>query len=207
MHFIAFEGLDGAGKSTLIQGLKRELSAQGQDCVLTREPGGSALGEDIRELLLRVQDDAPVPRAEALLYQAVRAQHVEKLIRPSLAARKWVLCDRFAASSVAFQSGGREISEDQITWLTQFSTRGLEPDLYVLLDLPVEESLKRLSGRAQDPDRFERENRDFHERVRASYLRQAKAGGEHWLVLSALETPAQLETRLISELKKKKWLN
>ncbi len=207
MHFLAFEGLDGAGKSTLIHGLQRELEAQGQANVMTREPGGSALGDEVRELLLRVQDDAPVPRAEALLYQAVRAQHVERLIKPALAARKWVLCDRFAASSVAFQSGGREINEDEIHWLNGFSTRGLQPDLYVLLDLPVDESLKRLSGRAQDPDRFERENREFHERVRTAYLRQAQAGGERWLVLSALETPVRLQELLLSELKKRKWLN
>lgn len=207
MHFIAFEGLDGAGKSTLIQGLRNELEAQGQASVLTREPGGSALGDEIRELLLRVQGEAPVPRAEALLYQAVRSQHVERLIKPSLAAGKWVITDRFAASSIAFQSGGREINEDEIHWLNAFSTRGLEPDLYVLLDLPVDESLKRLGGRAQDPDRFERENREFHERVRSAYLRLAKAGGARWLVLSALESPARLQEALLAELRKRKWLN
>lgn len=207
MHFIAFEGLDGAGKSTLILGLKRELETRSQGSVMTREPGGSALGDQVRELLLKVEGDAPVPRCEALLYQAIRAQHVETLIRPTLAAGKWVLSDRYAASSIAFQGGGREINEDEIHWLNKFSTRGLEPDLYVLLDLPVDESLKRLGSRAQDPDRFERENREFHERVRSAYLSMAKRGGDKWFVLSALETPEKLQSHLLNELKKRKWLN
>ncbi len=207
MHFIAFEGLDGAGKSTLIQGLKRELEARSQACVLTREPGGSALGDEVRQLLLKVDGESPVPRAEALLYQAIRAQHVEKLIRPSLAAKKWVLSDRFAASSIAFQGGGREINEDELHWLNKFSTKNLEPDLYVLLDLPVEESLKRLGTRDQFPDRFERENRAFHERVRTAYLTMAKGGGAKWMVLSALDSPEKMQHNLLTELKKRKWLN
>lgn len=207
MHFLAFEGLDGAGKSTLIQGLKRELETRGQSAVMTREPGGSALGDEIREILLKVHGDTPVPRCEALLYQAVRAQHVDKLIRPSLAAKKWVLSDRFAASSIAFQSGGREIREEEIHWLNKFSTANLEPDLYVLLDLPVEESLRRLNTRGQPADRFEQENRAFHERVRESYLRLAKANPKGWCVLSALEKPEKLLQDLMKALKEKKWLN
>ncbi len=207
MYFLAFEGLDGAGKSTLIQGLKRELEARGQASVMTREPGGSALGDAIRDLLLTVEGEAPVPRAEALLYQAIRAQHVDKLIRPSLAAKKWVLSDRYAASSIAFQSGGREINQQQIHWLNNFSTANLEPDLYVLLDLPVDESLRRLNTRGQDTDRFERENRAFHERVRAAYTEQARANPALWCVLPATVAPDQLLTGLMQELKKRKWLN
>lgn len=207
MHFLAFEGLDGAGKSTLIQGLGRELEARGQASVITREPGGSALGEAVRKLLLTVDGEAPVPRAEALLYQAVRAQHVDKLIRPTLMAKKWVLCDRYAASSLAFQSGGREISEQQIQWLNNFSTGNLQPDLYILLDLPVDESLKRLNSRGQDTDRFEREHRGFHERVRSAYIQQAHAKPEQWCVLSATEAPATLLNNLMRELKNRTWLN
>lgn len=206
MHFLAFEGLDGAGKSTLIQGLKKELEAQGLSAVMTREPGGSALGDAIRELLLTVEGDAPVPRAEALLYQAIRAQHVEKLIRPSLAAKKWVLSDRFSASSIAFQGGGRDIKEEDIHWLNQFSTNGVKPALNVLLDLPVEESLKRLSNRGQDTDRFERENRAFHERVRSAYLKLAEKSAAEWLVLSSLEKPEVLLKSLLENLRKRKWI-
>jgi dTMP kinase len=207
MYFLAFEGLDGAGKSTLIQGLKRALEAQGLSSVITREPGGSALGEAIRELLLTVEGEAPVPRAEALLYQAIRAQHVEKLIRPKLEAKTWVLSDRYAASSIAFQGGGRAIREDDIHWLNRFSTDGLEPHLYVLLDLPVDESLRRLNTRGQDADRFERENRAFHERVRTAYLQLAKSDSQRWLVLNAMENPDSLLKTLLQELKAKKWLN
>jgi len=205
MHFLAFEGLDGAGKSTLIQGLKRELEGRGRTCVVTREPGGSALGDSVRDLLLRVEGEAPVPRAEALLYQAIRAQHVEKLIKPSLEAKKWVLSDRYAASSIAFQGGGREIKEDDIHWLNRFSTSNLEPDLYVLLDLPVDESLRRLNTRGQDTDRFERENRAFHERVREGYLRLSKTTN-NWLVLQAQDKPEKLLQDLMQELNRRKWL-
>lgn len=206
MRFIAFEGLDGAGKSTLIQGLAGELKRLGQECVVTREPGGSRLGSELRELLLRVDGEAPVARAEALLYQADRAQHVETVIRPALAKKQWVLSDRFAASSIAFQVGGRNITRAEIDWLNAFSTAGLKPDLYVLLDLSVEESLKRLAGRPAEADRFEREQKSFHERVRASYLEQSKAGGDGWLTLDASRKPADLMNDLFSELRRRRWL-
>lgn len=207
MQFLAFEGLDGAGKSTLIQGLRRELEARGQAAVVTREPGGTVLGDTLREILLAVDGDVPVPRAEALLYQAIRAQHVERLIKPSLAAGKWVLSDRYQASSIAFQSGGRDILENEIVWLNRFSTGGLKPSLNVLLDLPVEESLRRLNTRGQDTDRFERENREFHERVRATYLRLAANEPGEWISLSSLSAPGDILQSLLNELKKRKWIS
>lgn len=206
MHFLAFEGLDGAGKSTLIQGLKSELQRLNQAAVVSREPGGTSLGQEIRQMLLRVQGEAPIPRAEALLYQADRAQHVETLIRPALAAGKWVLSDRFTASSIAFQGGGRDLSVAQVQWLNEFSTAGLKPDLFVLLDLTVEESMRRLSGRATEADRFEREQKDFHERVRQGYLNQAKTEPSRWLVLNAAASPSELLQTLISDLKRRQWL-
>jgi dTMP kinase len=205
-RFLAFEGLDGSGKSTLIKGLEDAMKSQGLAYVVSREPGGTALGAEIREMLLRVKGDAPVPRSEALLYQADRAQHVEKLIKPSLAAGKWVFSDRFAASSIAFQAGGREISAQEIEWLNDFSTGGLEPDLYVLLDLSVEESLKRLQGRGGDADRFEREAKEFHQKVRDGYLALAKTQPGRWLVLSAAEKPEALLSKLLARLKENKWL-
>lgn len=207
MHFLAFEGLDGAGKSTLMEGLRTQLKARGIPFVFTREPGGTPLGEEIRTLLLKVEGEAPCARAEALLYQAGRAQHVDTLIRPALAAKKWVISDRFAASSVAFQAGGREIGIDSIRWLNTFSTAALEPDLYVLLDLTVEESLRRLQGRDRESDRFERENREFHERVRQSYLKMALEKRDRWLVLSAAETPERLLQQLIQSLQERQWLD
>jgi dTMP kinase len=207
MYFLAFEGLDGAGKSTLMQGLRRELEGRGLGFVLSREPGGTPLGQEIRTLLLRVGGTPPVPRAEALLYQADRAQHVETLIRPALLRGEWVLSDRFAASSVAFQAGGRSLRDEEIAWLNRFSTGGLEPHLYVLLDLTVEESLRRLAGRPQETDRFEREAKDFHERVRQAYLKMAAAAPERWLVLSAAAPAEALLAELLTALKKRKWLD
>lgn len=207
MRFLAFEGLDGGGKSTLIQGVKAYLESQNKPFVITREPGGTPLGEELRQYLLRTSGEAPVPKAEALLYQAIRAQHVERLIRPSLQEKKWVLSDRYAASSLAFQGGGRDLKFEDIAWLNQFSTGGLKPDLYVLVDLPVEESLRRLGHRGQETDRFEREAKDFHERVRATFLRLAKEDPENWFVLSGLDSPTQLVENLLTELRRRKWLD
>lgn len=206
MHFLAFEGLDGAGKSTLIQGLKAELDKQALPHILTREPGGTGLGNDIRQILLRTRGEVPVPKAEALLYQADRAQHVETVIRPALAAKKWVLSDRFSASSIAFQTGGRALRTEDIEWLNEFSTGHLQPDLYVLLDLSVEESLRRLNGRPQETDRFEREQKDFHQRVREAYLALARAEPKRWLSLPADQGPAVLLSTLLKELRGRKWL-
>src|SRR3712207_3423903 len=124
MRFLAFEGLDGSGKSTLMQGLREEFRQRRIAFVDTREPGETPLGEKIRQLLLTVEGQAPVPRAEALLYQADRAHNVETLIKPALAKGAWVFSDRFAASSIAFQSGGRAIEPAQIDWLNSFSTGG-----------------------------------------------------------------------------------
>ena len=206
MAFLAFEGLDGSGKSTLIDGLKLEIERRGLPYVLTREPGGTVLGEDIRQLLLRVSQNAPVPRAEALLYQAGRAQHVERVIRPALDKKEWVLCDRYAASSVAFQGGGREISRAEIDWLNRFATLDLQPDLYVLLDLSVEESTRRLRGRGQAADRLELEAATFHEKVRREYLALAQENPAGWLVLSAAEPAPAILENLLSFLRAQKWL-
>lgn len=198
MAFIVFEGLDGAGKSTLIELLKQHLKNSNTPLVLTREPGGTELGDEIRQLLLRKEGDAPVSRAELFLYQAGRAQHVEKIIKPSLAKNIWVLCDRYYASTVAFQSGGRELNRKVIDQLNEIAVDGVEPDLWVLLDLTTEEAAKRMQGR--ELDRFESENREFHERVRKSYLSLAKASPQNWLVLDASVSPEKLFKTLISRL-------
>lgn len=204
MAFVAFEGLDGAGKSTLINAFADQLKARQMAFVRTREPGGSPLGEEIRNLLLRTDGDAPVPRAELLLYEAGRAQHVEKIIRPALAGGKWVLCDRYYSSTVAFQNGGRQLALDPIEWLNRYAVDGCEPDLWVLLDLDVPTAMSRMVGR--DLDRFEREQQEFHERVRLSYLQQAKRNPTQWLVLSALDSPEQLLQKLMSRGKELGWL-
>ncbi len=207
MRFLAFEGLDGSGKSTLIQGVQAELTQRQIDFVATFEPGGSALGAEIRQMLLRTQGEAPVPRAEVLLYQAARAQHVETLIRPAIEAGRWVLSDRFDASSMAFQVAGRSLKASQIEWLNEFAKAGVSPDLYVLLDIPVEESSRRLNQRGELKDRFEREAQDFHQRVRDGYLALASANPAQWLVLSSLNSPSQVLRELLQALQDRQWLN
>jgi dTMP kinase len=204
MKFIVFEGLDGAGKSTLIEALKREVQTKGQIAVLTREPGGSALGDEIRELLLRTRGEAPVPRAELLLYQAARAQHVETKIRPALKRGEWVLCDRYTASSVAFQAGGRKLPRADIDWLNNYATDSCVPDLWVLLDLSTEEASRRMQGR--ELDRFEKEAQDFHERVRQAYLGLAEEQKSNWLVLDASEDRDSLRQKLLHALRERGWL-
>lgn len=210
MKFIAFEGLDGSGKSSLIQGLADILKSQSIPFITTREPGGTPLAEELRELIIRTTHEAPVPRCELLLYQAGRAQHVDKLIRPALKEGKWVITDRFAASSVAFQAGGRNIPQKDVDWLNHYATAGLEPDLYVLLDLPVEESEKRRNSRTQATgqplDRFEQEAADFHERVRKKYLEIANAHSKNWLILSSTKPVEHLKTEFFQHLKDLKWL-
>lgn len=204
MAFIVFEGLDGAGKSTLIKGLETELAAQRIKFVTTREPGGTRLGEEIRQILLRCQGEIPLPRTELLLYEAGRAQHVDFVIRPALEAKTWVLCDRYVASSIAFQSGGRGLKKTDVEWLNRFATEDVQADLTVLLDLTVEESQRRREHR--DADRFEREATEFHERVRQSYLQLAKTTPSKWMVLDASVAADVAVKNLISELRKRQWL-
>lgn len=206
MKFIVFEGLDGSGKTTLIKKLAEELSHKNISYVQTREPGGSKLGDELRHMILRTTGEAPVPRAELLMYEAARAQHVDILIRPSLAQNKWVLCDRFSASSLAFQAGGRKISESAVEWLNAFATDNLTPDLTVLLDLTVEESEKRRASRNEASDRMEQENKEFHERIRQNFLKQARENSSKWLVLDASLSPEQLHTTLLNHLRGFKWL-
>lgn len=216
--FLVFEGLDGSGKSTLIQGLSIELTRQKQPFTLTREPGGTPLAEDIRKLLLRTDMEAPVPSTELLLYAASRAQHVAKVIRPALERGEWVLCDRFSASSVAFQCFARRLSRADVDWLNRFAQQGVEPDLTILLDLSVDESQRRRVGRTrqgsgpahdqrdQMDDRMEREAHEFHEAVRQGYLAQAAEAPERWFVLDAILSPAELLARVVKILEERRWL-
>ncbi len=208
--FLVFEGLDGSGKSTLIERLAAELKARGRDLILTREPGGTPLAEDIRGILLRTDVEAPCDRAELLLYEASRAQHVDRVIKPALARGQWVLCDRFAASTVAFQSFARRLARAEVDWLNAYAIAGADPDLYVLLDLPVEESFRRRAhrnlGQGVDDDRFEREAREFHEAVRLGYLTQAREAPRNWLVLDAAQSPEALFEDLLKNLEGRGWL-
>jgi dTMP kinase len=206
MPFLVFEGLDGSGKSTLIKALAQELQIRGKEVVVTREPGGTPLGEEIRRLLLEAGPRAPTARAELLLYEAGRAQHVDQLIRPALEQKKWVLCDRFTASTLAFQCGGRNLPEEKVRPLNDFATQGVEPELTVYLDVTVGTSVSRRAHR-EVVDRFEMEQEEFHQRVRDHYLSQVKAAPEKWLVLSAEKAdPQAILKTLVQSLESHKWL-
>lgn len=207
--FLVFEGLDGSGKSTLIRGLNEELQRSGRRAVLTREPGGTPLAEDIRKLLLRTDHEVPVAATELLLYAASRAQHVAGVIQPALARGEWILCDRFSASSVSFQAFARGLDRGNVDWLNTFAQQGTEPDLNILVDVTVEESERRQASRqsgGQKADRMESEKRSFHENVRRGYLTQAKERPERWLVLDGTLAPAALKDALIAKLKERGWL-
>ncbi len=210
MIFLAFEGLDGSGKSSLMKQLADHLSEKKISFIQTREPGGTPVGDELRAIILKKSADAPTPRTELLLYEASRAQHVDCVIRPALAEKKWVICDRFSASSLAFQAGGRKISEAQVEWLNDFATDSLTPHLNILLDLTVEESKRRRENRLQQSgigeDRIESEEVAFHERVRAGFLKQSQKAPDKWLVLDASQTPEKLFEILMTEIKARKWL-
>lgn len=203
--FLAFEGLDGSGKSTLIEALASELKKRGRRFKLTREPGGTRLAEEIRQLLLRTDHEAPVARTELLLYAASRAQHVANVIRPALNAGEWVLCDRFIASSVAFQSFARGLARAEVDWLNSFAIDGTKPNLTILLDLSVDESRRRRAGR-ESADRMEQEARAFHESVRQGYLTQATENPSEWLVIDASQAPEKITALVVRELEKRGWL-
>lgn len=206
MPFIVFDGLDGSGKSSLIHAFEEVLQKNQIAFLRTREPGGTPIGDQIRELILQHSAQPPTPRTEALLYQASRAQHVDHVIRPALFEKKWVLCDRYTASSLAFQGAARGLALQDIEFLNQFSTDKLEADLTVLLDLSVDVAQKRREARMQKTgevqDRMESEERDFHEKVRQSFLSQSKQNPGKWLVLNADLPTAALLQELLANLKK-----
>ena len=211
MAFLVFEGLDGSGKTTLIDGLSSKLSSQNINYLVTREPGGSPLGDKLRTLLIQKNNksEIPNPKTELLLYEAIRAQHVEQTIKPFL-KKGWVLCDRFTVSSIAFQVGGRHLSLSDVKWLNDFAIGDLRCDLAIFLDLPVNEVQKRCHNRRRQngigPDRFELEDKQFYKNVREAYLDEIHREPKRWLVLDATQSSSQLKAVLIKRLVKEKWL-
>jgi dTMP kinase len=187
--FIVFEGPEGAGKSTQIRLLGHLLERLGHEVVLTREPGGTPVGDAIRGVLLGSGDYAMLPETEAFLLSAGRAQHVHDVIRPGLDRGAIVLCDRFADSSLAYQGGGRGLPLGELRCLERIAVRGTEPDLRVLLDLPVEEGLARRHRETDTINRIDRADVTFHQRVRDAYLQLAAAQPESWVVIDAARAP------------------
>ncbi|MCR4408570.1 MAG: dTMP kinase [Anaerolineae bacterium] len=189
--FITFEGPDGSGKTTQIRLLYQYLQGLGYPVYLTREPGGTSIGDQIRAVLHDVHNTEMYPEAEILLYSASRAQLVRQVIRPRLAAGEIVLCDRYAESTLAYQGYGRQLDLLTLRAITAFATDGLRPDLIVYLDLPVEEGLRRRLAAYQTSgeewNRLDQEEVAFHRRVRAGYLEMAAAEPARWLVLDAAQ--------------------
>lgn len=194
-RFITLEGSEGAGKSTNLSYIHQQLQQSGIEVVLTREPGGTPLGEQIRELLLDHRQQAMGSDTELLLMFAARAQHLHELILPALEQGKWVLCDRFTDATYAYQGAGRGISKERIGVLEQWVQGELRPDLTFFLDIPVDQGLAR-AGERSTPDRFEREQIDFFERVRQGYLEQAKRDPQRYRVVDASLALEQVQSQI-----------
>ncbi len=205
--FITFEGIEGCGKTTQIKLLASALKGDGRDIVLTREPGGTTIGERIRSVLLDSAHRQMAPIAELLLYAAARNQHVEEVIIPSLEAGKTVLCDRYADATTAYQGAARNIDPEVLKAVHEVATEGLWPKLTLLLDLPASEGLGRAlernrgSAEASREDRFEREALDFHERVRTGYLAIAKREPKRFAVIDASGEVEDVHERILSAVK------
>lgn len=191
--FISFEGGEGAGKSTQVRRLAERLKALGHELVLTREPGGSPGAEAIRDIVLNGPPERWSAVTETLLMYASRRDHIERVIRPALAAGKVVICDRFADSTRAYQGAGGQVDPHLIDALETTVLEGLKPDLTLILDLPVEEGLARAMSRGGGEDRFEAKGAAFHERLRQAFLEIARNDPGRCVVLSADRTPEAVE--------------
>ncbi len=191
--FITLEGIDGAGKSTHLIWLAERIRARGVEVITTREPGGTPLGEKLREILLREKMHGDT---EALLMFAARAEHVHQIIGPALERGAWVISDRFTDATFAYQCGGRGVDEKRIAVLEAWVQQGLQPDLTLLFDAPLDVARERLERSKVDPDRFEREREAFFERVRAVYLERAAKEPQRIKVISSRETLVNIKKQL-----------
>jgi len=192
------EGVEGVGKTTNLEFVQQCLHARQIPFVVTREPGGTPLGEKIRALLLD-RENSISKESELLLMFAARAQHIETLIRPALAAGTWVLSDRFTDASYAYQGAGRGVGSEAVAMLEQWVQQGLQPDLTLLLDLPVDIGLQR-AGKRGELDRFEQEDRSFFELIRAAYLQRAAAFPQRFRIIDASASIAQVQSRIAAVL-------
>lgn len=183
--FVSFEGIDGCGKSTLLAQLSTWLEGLGARHIKTREPGGTRLGEALRDILLDSSFSAMHSWTEILLYAAGRAQHVKEVVRPALDQGLWVLSDRYVDATLAYQGYGRGLDLDRLRKIHEWSSEGLWPDVTVLLDCDVATAFERRQHREDEPDRLERQSEAFHERVRAGYLALARGAPHRFIVLDA----------------------
>lgn len=200
--FISIEGIEGAGKSTQIQFIKTYLERFNQTVVVTREPGGTPLAEEIRELLLKPREERMSDDTELLLMFAARAQHINQVILPALSEGKWVVCDRFVDATFAYQGAGRGIHEERIAALSEWTLAGLKTDLTLLFDLPVEVGQQRVNQRLLQKDRFEQEKTDFFEKIRHCYLERAAAEPERIQIIDAKKSITAIEQQVSNILDK-----
>jgi dTMP kinase len=192
--FIAFEGGEGTGKSTQSKLLQKWLEQEGETVILSREPGGTDLGKDLRKILLGHETGAISPRAEALLYAADRAHHVFSVIRPGLDAGDVVITDRYFDSSAAYQGAGRVLNPSEVARISRWATESLYPTLTILIDVPAEIGLSRLQSR----DRLEAEPTEFHERVRQEFLQIAMMDPERYFVVDGTQSVEEIHTQIIA---------
>ena len=203
--FITLEGPEGSGKTSHIKPLTEWLTAQGHKVFATREPGGTNIGEQIRNVIHDLKNTEMHPRTETLLYQAARAQIVEQVIKPLLAAGEIVISDRYYDSTIAYQGYGHRQNLDEVRTLVKYATGGLTPDLTILLDIDIEAGLKRKMQNASEWNRLDAYDVDFHRRVRAGYLEMIKEEPKRWVVVDASQSwdEVQEELRKIIEAKVK----
>ena len=192
--FISFEGMDGAGKSTHLNWFAEQLKARGNDVIVTREPGGTPLGEQLREILLHQKMSMDT---EALLMFAARAEHIAQVIKPALQAGKWVISDRYTDASFAYQGAGRGMDWQKLQQLESWVHADLQPDLTLFFDVPVEVARQRLSNNVM-LDKFEQEQGDFFERVRSGYHRRVKEQPQRYAVIDAAQSLEQVTAQLVT---------
>jgi dTMP kinase len=192
--FLTLEGIDGAGKTSFLGWIENRLRAKGIDVVLTREPGGTALGESLRRLLLEAEMDAVT---ETLLVFAARKEHLVRVIAPALERGAWVVCDRFTDATFAYQGAGRGADMEHLGQLEHWVQAGLQPDCTILFDLPVDVARLRSAG-ARAPDRFESEHEAFFQRVRQGYLARAAGNPGRFRLIDATRPMAEIEAQLAS---------
>lgn len=195
--FIVFEGGDGAGKSTQVALLREALERAGRHVTVTRQPGGTPLGQQIRDLVLHGEHVAP--RAEALLFAADKAHHVDMLIRPALQRGEVVISDRYTDSSVAYQGAGRDLGAQEVHDLNMWAVQDLVPDLTVVVDISAEEGRRR---RGEVHDRLESEEDDFHEAIRQHFLSMAQGNPERYLIVDGTQPPEQIHAEVMNRLEK-----
>ncbi|WP_041523578.1 dTMP kinase [Gilvimarinus agarilyticus] len=199
--FITIEGTEGVGKSTNLAFVHDWLTARGIDVLVTREPGGTPLAEQLRELLLATREEPVAHNAELLMVFAARAQHLEQVVKPALAQGRWVLCDRFTDATYAYQGGGRGLDKTVISELEQLVQGALRPDLTLVLDIEPELGLQRAAARAE-LDRFEREDIAFFNRVRQAYRERAEANPAHYAQVDAGQPLSDVQSDIEACLKR-----